>query len=105
MPLQTNRSSRFAETQTILFGDTEAYGKWTPPSFINNDLPNDDLIFLVVDQSNQGRPDIIANEIYGDSFLDWVIIAFNKPRSTLNWPKAGDVIRVPKRRVVATEVS
>lgn len=105
MALQTNRSSRLADTQTILFNGVETYGRWAQQSFLTDEISEDDITYLVIDNSVAGRPDLIADNEYGDSLLDWVIIAFNKPRSTLNWPRSGDVIRLPKRRLVATEVA
>jgi hypothetical protein len=105
MPLSTNDYSRFKETQTILFNGVETFGKWTPPAILKRDLPDEDIQFFVVDNSTQGRPDLIANEVYGTTFLDWLVIAFNKPRSTLNWPRTGDVIKLPIQSVALAELT
>lgn len=104
MPLQSARSSRFMQTQTILFGDVETFGKWNRPSLLNRELSEDDLIYIVVDNSNAGRPDLIALEYYNDTLLDWLVIAYNNPRSVFNWPNTGDVIRIPKSQIVSAEI-
>jgi hypothetical protein len=104
MTIQSGRSSRFKETQSILFGEVETYGKWAEQDIFKRQLAESELIYFVVDNTTRHRPDLIAERFYGDTQLDWVIIAFNKPRSPLNWPKTGDVIRFPSRSIVNAEV-
>lgn len=50
---------------------------------------------FTVDNSIAGRPDKIAARFYGDPHLEWIIVLANRPKNPLNWPRAGEVIKVP----------
>jgi len=72
------------------------YGLWVPPWFIANpDLLSPDQVGnYQVSAGEAGRPDLISTTLYGTPYLDWVIIAFNQPRSSFNWPEPGTVIKI-----------
>lgn len=97
--------SRFFQTDEVIVEGKETVGVWNPPDFIKK-RPEDDKIgrFRVTTQT-EGRPDMIANEIYGTPKLQWVLISFNKIRDPLNWPRAGDTIEYPVEEVVFPQVS
>lgn len=105
MPLATNDFTRFLDTQTILFNGVETFGKWQRPSILKRQLDESEIQYIAVTNANQGRPDLISLELYGTTFLDWLIIAFNNPRSTLNWPRTGDVIVVPRQAIALAELT
>ena len=93
--------SRFTMTEPILFDGRETYGRWKnplTPAIYNN------LILIVVNAHYAGRPDLISNELYGDSSLDWVLITVNNVTETLNWPKSGTTISVPSPAIVSREL-
>lgn len=101
MATETQTYSRFSQTEPILFDGCETYGRW------NNPLSSaiyDSLIVVVVDARYAGRPDIIADVLYGDSSLDWALIAVNNVTETLNWPSAGSTIKAPNPSVMTGEL-
>jgi hypothetical protein len=63
-------------------------------------LEDDEIVIITVDQRIAGRPDIIASEQYGTSFYDWIVIMFNRPQDTMDFPRAGTVIKIPAPSVV-----
>jgi len=93
--------SRFSQTEPILFDGCETYGRWNNP--LSSAVYNN-LIVVVVDNRYAGRPDLIANVLYGDSSLDWVLITVNNVTETLNWPNAGDTIKAPNPTIMTGEL-
>jgi hypothetical protein len=93
--------SRFSRTDSVLFDNNETYGRWASP-ITNNIYKN--LTVISVGAQYAGRPDLIANELYGDSSLDWVLIAVNNAADALNWPSAGSTIKVPIRSIITSEL-
>lgn len=96
-------NSRFKDTAFILTKDgQETYG-------LTEGL--DSLRVITGDQleppykvpnSMEGRPDLIANLKYQNSHLEWIIVLANRPRNTVGWPRAGDIIKIPKKSFVRT---
>jgi len=96
--------SRYRSTQRIVVDQSETIGVWSQPSFLLN-RPKDDLVGVFrVTSAVEGRPDLIANQLYGSPLLDWVLISFNNAREVLNWPKSGMAIEYPVRSVVIPEI-
>jgi hypothetical protein len=93
--------SRFTKTDKVLFDNSETYGRWTSP--ITDAMMNTTNVY-VVNAQYEGRPDLIANDLYGDPSLDWVLIAVNNATESLNWPSAGNVIKVPSKSLIASEL-
>lgn len=96
--------SRFSRTPRIIVDGKETYGSWVQPSFLKNRPSDDQIQTFRVTSAMEGRPDLIANAVYGTPLLDWVIISFNKVRNTLNWPAAGDLIEYPIDDLVIPEL-
>jgi hypothetical protein len=93
--------SRFKNTPISIINGTRTYGRWVRPDFMNRSVLEDNQIQkIVINQSNAGRPDVIAYDLYGSDRLDWVIVMFNRPLNTLGWPIAGTVIEAPTRETV-----
>lgn len=104
MAITTGPQSRFRNTESVLYNGNETFGTWSQADlFIRPKSPGDYFLYTVTN-SYEGRPDLIAFEVYNSSELDWIIIAYNKPRQVLNWPIAGDVIKVPRASVVSLEI-
>ena len=61
------------------------------PRFDNKDI----RFFYTVDQSEQGRLDLISFKVYGNTKLWWVIAAANLIEDTINLPIAGDILKIP----------
>jgi hypothetical protein len=96
--------SRFQTTESILVDGKKTLGTWDPPNFIKEKPDKEFVLTYHVTSKTEGRPDLISNAVYGTSDLSWVIIAFNKPRNTLNWPKTGDTIEYPTQSIVMMEL-
>jgi len=96
-------SSRFANAEPILVGNKATFGRWARPSFMyESNLNEDQIIKVSIDQSNAGRPDLIANEYYGSDRLEWIVVLFNRPLEPIGWPKTGTVIHIPSKNVIFT---
>lgn len=57
-----------------------------------------------VPNSEEGRPDLISVRFYGDPQKEWVIVLANHPKNPLNWPKTGDIIKVPYPSFVRSQL-
>jgi hypothetical protein len=107
---ESDAYSRLNKTDPVLFDGFETFGAWNNPI---TPTMYDIADVYVVDNAHEGRPDLIAYELYGNSKLDWVLIAMNQTTrnmsgssavDVLNWPRAGDVITVPDRRTITSEL-
>ncbi len=105
MALSVDSSSRFSKTTTTILGSEEVWGRWKPPRFLSEPLPNESVQLFQVTNEYAGRPDKIASLFYGSSQLDWVIIAFNNHFKVFNWPLAGSIIKIPDPSLVLTELT
>lgn len=90
--------SRFKEVPLTVINGIETVGVWEPPKFDGPD------IILVVDSTYEGRPDKISNDYYETTEYAWVIMTHNNVRNTLNWPKIGEVIKLPSSYAIAKEL-
>lgn len=97
--------SRLQKSDPIITSDgIETFGTWTQPSFLITRPPEDQIGVFKVTSALEGRPDSIAQALYGTPLLDWVLISFNDARRALNWPRAGDSIEYPLDTVVLPEL-
>ena len=105
MPIKLDSGSRFQFTEPILVPDphgnmTETFGLWTPPSYIKT-RPAPELIGKYTVTAGRGMaPHLIASDLYGTPYLDWILIAFNNAYNVLNWPPVGSVIEFPVSSLV-----
>jgi len=97
--------SRFINTETVNLGGFESFGVWNVPNFLKQSLLADQEVVIKITAAYEGRLDLIAHELYGTPFLDWVIIAYNNILEPLNWPRAGTVIKIPVRSVILDQLS
>lgn len=105
MAISLSSTSRFRNTDPVVKDGNETFGLWVRPEGLDpNNLNEEDIRTIRVTQANAGRPDLIANENYGTPFLSWVIIMFNRPQNTLNWPPVGAQIQIPSRTIVLGNV-
>jgi len=89
---------RFNQTPLISVDGVSTYGRWVVPSVVKTGS----FVEMVVQSGMAGRPDLISNAAYGTPDFYWLIIAYNSPRQPLNWPKRGEIIRIPSPEAVAT---
>jgi len=88
----------------MLLDGKEVYGRWVPPSYLLERPTDDKINYYKVTSVTEGKPHLIAYEVYGTELLDWVIIAFNDVRDPLNWPEAGTIIMYPSETIVLPEL-
>lgn len=110
MSIRAEPGSRLQFTDIILsdvagVGKVEMYGPWVLPNFLKTRPSNDNIGRFYVTADFEGRPDRVAESIYGSSQLEWVIIAFNNALDVLNWPTAGLIIEYPLSNVVFSELN
>ena len=96
--------SRFKNTPQTIVDGQETYGRWSSFPFLKERPPEEFINVFQVTSALEGRPDLISDQVYGTPLLDWVIIAFNKTRETLNWPKTGDIIEYPSDTIVLPQL-
>ncbi len=92
--------SRFKDTPLIIEKGVETYGVWKGFPFTKQ-RPADEFIGIYqVTSQTEGRPDLIANAVYGTPYLDWVLIMFNNISEVFGWPRAGMAIEYPLETIV-----
>ena len=97
-------NSRYRNTDMIIVDNVETVGTWNQPTYLEQ-RPGEEFIFKYsINSAVEGRPDLIATELYGTPFLDWVLIAFNSPAEVLNWPTAGTTIEYPDQELVLSQL-
>lgn len=75
------------------------------PNFLSRTLDDNEIEYYEVPPEYEMRPDSIANELYGSTELEWVLLYFNDITEVHTWPKAGDVIKYPIRSLVRNQLS
>lgn len=101
---ELDQFSRFQQSEPIIVDGIWTYGTWKQPSFLLKRPTEDKIGVFRVSSALEGRPDLISYQVYGTPLLDWVLIAFNDARRSLNWPKSGDNIEYPSDAVVLPEL-
>src|SRR4051812_45806571 len=87
--------SRFRRQQPITVDGVETMGKWKEPNWLVK-RPDQSLIGSYrVGTDTEYRPHLIAQIVYGDPTMDWVLLAFNRVREPFNWPRAGTIVGFP----------
>ena len=85
--------SRFLFTDKIKYDGKKTFNRWVAPDVVG--LDNTRFSNYVVTAERQGRPDQISEDIYGTHIYWWILVAYNAPRNTLNWPLPGETIKAP----------
>lgn len=98
MPYDLSSYSKFKETTRILFDGKYSFGMWN--DVFSNIDPTDIMQYHVSDRNYAGRPDLIADDVYDNHLLSWVIIMYNKPINTMNWPPHGSTIQIPTAKAL-----
>jgi len=95
--------SRLRKTDMVIVDGVETFGVWTQPSYLIARPDEQQIGKFKVANQYAGRPDLIANTLYGTPLLDWVLMAFNNV-TELNWPSAGTIIEYPVDSLVFPEL-
>jgi hypothetical protein len=94
--------SRFKYTPLVKTRNgSETYGLMSGFDALKN-MTGEQYENWTVTNQYEGRPDLIANSFYHLSYYDFVIIIANRPKNPLNWPKTGDIIKIPNIDFVRT---
>jgi hypothetical protein len=98
----SDSSSRFKFTDLVTQDGHETYGRWVEPRFISASTWGT----LYVTSSFAGRPDRISDAVYDTTAGQywWAIVAFNAPLNPLNWPQAGEIIKIPRLTDILKEM-
>jgi hypothetical protein len=94
--------SRFSKTEKIIHDGKKTLGKWAQQQFLDPNNPR--FSNYVVRSDRVGRPDQISEDLYGTNLYWWILVAFNAPRDTLSWPKAGETIKAPLLQDILAEL-
>ena len=110
MTLEKNSGSRFKISEQVLTNDgKETWGLMKRFYFLDrNNLEDNEIDRIVIDSTLSGRPDKIADEVYGRIDLDWVILMFNNVENPFEypngWPSVSETVEYPTPIVVLAEV-
>lgn len=106
MPVSPRTSSRFSESTPILNREgKETYGIAKKFNFMDrSNLSEKQIGRIVINADIAGSASKLADEVYGDINLLWVIVQFNHIENPLNWPLNGEVIEYPIASVVFSEL-
>ncbi len=99
MPVLVPINSRFRTSQIVTFNGVETFARWPDLEFMDT-TPTTTII---TDTKNAGRLDLISTEFFGSPDFWWAIMAFNRV-SQLNWPQAGDEVKIPQPSLVLSSV-
>ena len=98
--------SRFKLSTPILTKNgNETFGLMKKFKFMSKEnLDDDDIKRIKIDSNFSGRPDLIANDIYNDDRLYWILILFNRVENPLHWPVVGEIIEYPSLSAISVEL-
>lgn len=97
MPIEVPSNSRFKLSTPVLSPEgVETFGLMKKFEF----LSSENIIQYRVDNNVAHRPDLIATDYYGDPSYYWVVIMFNKPTNPFGWPRAQEIIKLPRKTIV-----
>lgn len=95
---------RYKNLNSIDYKGHIAYGKARKYAFTSIPITDSRIKNYKVKAGQEGRPDLIANAVYGDSKLFWVLLEYNNVVDVFGWPKIGSIIRYPTESAVLPEL-
>ena len=94
MAFDVIRNARLNDTEPVIKDGKVTYGRWKKPAFLLKEHFDFEIEYTV-DNTKAGRPDLIAEEVYGTSDLYWVVIAAHRPLNPIGWPPTGTKLILP----------
>jgi len=92
--------SMYRKTEPVIVGGVSTVGTWNRPKWAVK-RPDEKYVHRYLVPSHQeGRPDLIAHQLYQSDSLDWVLLVFNNVSNVFGWPKSGAVIEYPDESLV-----
>lgn len=99
--------TRYANAEEVLYEGRETRARLRRYSWLITRPIDQDIGTFKVTTQTEGAPRRIAQQLYDDHRLYWVLVLFNNrwfpdPGATqvLNWPVAGQVIYYPRSYVI-----
>jgi len=97
-------TSRFKSTPNIIFDGVITKSSWQKLTILKSEPDPADYTTYTVKSIMEGRPDLISDDVYRTPMLDWVIITYNRANEVFNWPKTGQIIKIPKQELFMPEL-
>ena len=98
-------TSRFKLTEPIEYNGHLTVGLMKKFDFLDRTKLDDaDILKIPVENDRAGRPDRIAEDIYGTALFKWVLYLFNNVTNFAGWPETSTVIEAPNRDAVWREL-
>jgi len=98
--LNIPQNSRYKTTQVVKYNGMEMLGKWPGFSWIKSDP----FYTIIVEPDQVGRLDVLAKQHLGSPDLWWAIMYFNNI-TDINWPRSGDVVKIPNPALILSELA
>lgn len=99
-----NHKSRFNGYNPITFKGQTTFGFYFRPAFLEKGYTSNQVGYHTVDITEEGRPDRIAEKLYGSAEYEWVLLLLNDVSETLTWPTSGQLIKYLSRQYVLANV-
>jgi len=103
--------TRYKNAQDILYKDHETKGRLRSYSWLKEKPADNNILTFKVTTQTAGSPRRIAQQVYHNHKLYWVLAMFNNrwysdpgALQVLNWPVAGQVVYYPSRNIVIPTV-
>lgn len=104
--------TRYNNAQSVLYRGSETRARLLSYSWMTVRPADTDISTFKVTTQNAGAPRRIAQAIYGDHELYWVLPMFNskwyadsRAMQVLNWPVAGQVLYYPQRHIIMPTIA
>jgi len=99
--------TRYDNAEDVYYRGSETKARLRNYSWLRVRPIDSDIGAFKVTTQTAGSPRRIAQQIYGDHRLFWVLALFNsrwysdaRATSVLNWPVAGQILYYPRRYVI-----
>lgn len=99
MAANSPSNSRFRKTPNIGYNGYNTIDRWNGFDWINTSPART----IVINSAMAGRLDLIANAELGTPELWWAIMYYNN-QTDINWPRAGDEVKIPRLNYVLGEI-
>lgn len=106
MSLSNRSDSRFALSSPIQNNNGDiTFGIPKKFDFLDrNKLDQSDILSHVVTIDQEGKWDVIADDLYGNQDLYWILIIFNNIENPLLGPRNQEIIQYPSPEIVFAEL-
>ena len=103
---------RYSGTERIIYQTHETLGRFANYPWLVVKPPDSAIRIYKVTTKTAGEPRTIANVLYRDHNLFWVLAAFNNKwyadpgaMNVFNWPSAGQIIYYPTFSIISATIT